>query len=120
MAASEIVGERGDEERSYVRAHVPAVREQRHRMREQAGGDLDYHHHAGNGDDYPGAAFAPGKIAHEIMRMPEAGMIYTVHCDNIMRLLKVQLKMVGACAVGIAASGADMVAIEAIIFATVP
>jgi hypothetical protein len=37
-----------------------------------------------------------------------------------MRLLKVQLKMVGACAVGIAATGADMVAIEAIIFATVP
>jgi len=120
MSASEIVGERGDDERSYVRAHVPAVREQRHRMREQAGGDFDYHHHAGNGDDYPGAAFALGKIAHEIMRMPKAGMIYTVHSAKITRLLKVQLKMVDGCAVRIAASGADIVAIEQIIFATVP
>jgi hypothetical protein len=103
MAASEIIGERGDEERSYVRAHVPAIREQRHRMREQSGGDLNHHHHAGNGNHYPGAAFALGKITHEIMRMPEVGMIYTVHSDKIMRLLKVQLKTVGGCAVGIAA-----------------
>jgi hypothetical protein len=35
--------------------------------------------------------------------MPEVGMIYTVHSDKIMRLLKVQLKTVGGCAVGIAA-----------------
>jgi hypothetical protein len=37
-----------------------------------------------------------------------------------MRLLKVQLKMVGACAVGIAASVAGIVAIQPITFATVP
>jgi hypothetical protein len=43
-----------------------------------------------------------------------------VHSAKIMQLLKVQLKMVGGCAVRIAASGADIVAIEAIIFATVP
>jgi hypothetical protein len=89
-------------------------------MREQAGGDLDHHHHAGNGNHYPGAAFALGKIAHEIMRMPEVGMIHTVHSAKITRLLKVQLKMVDGCAVRIAASGADIVAIEPIIFATVP
>jgi hypothetical protein len=37
-----------------------------------------------------------------------------------MRLLKVQLKMVGGCAVGIAAQRRGIVAIEPIIFATLP
>ena len=54
------------------------------------------------------------------MRMAEVGMIHTVHSAKITRLLKVQLKMVGGCALRIAASGADIVAIEPIIFATVP
>jgi hypothetical protein len=51
--------------------------------------------------------------------MPKVGMIHTAQSAKIMRLLKVHLKMLGGCAVRIAASGADIVAIEPIIFATV-
>ncbi len=75
MPARKIVGNRRDEERGHMRAHVPAIGQQRHRVRKNAGGDFDHHHHAGDGDDDAGAAFAFREVAHEIVRMPKPGMV---------------------------------------------
>jgi hypothetical protein len=62
-----------------VRAHVPAVGEQRHRVGEKAGNNLDDHHHAGDRDHDPCPALAFGKIVHEIVRMAKVGMICLLH-----------------------------------------
>ena len=79
MPAHEIIGNRRDEERGHVRAHVPAIGQQRHRVRKNAGGDFDHHHHASNGDDDAGTAFALREVAHEIVSLPEMGMICPIH-----------------------------------------
>jgi len=62
-----------------MRAHVPAIGQQRHGVRKNAGGNFDDHHHAGDGDDDAGAAFAFREVAHEIVRMAETGMLGPVH-----------------------------------------
>ena len=60
-------------------AHVPAVGQQRHRVRKKAGRNFDYHHHPSDGDDDARATLAFREIAHEIVRMPETGMLGPVH-----------------------------------------
>ena len=74
-----IIGDRGDQKRSHMRAHVPAVGQQRHRVRKKAGRNFDYHHHPSDGDDDTGSAFAFREVAHEIVRMAETGMLGPVH-----------------------------------------
>lgn len=69
MAAAQVVGERGHREGADVGAHVPAVREQRHRIEGDAGGDLDDHHRARDGDNDAGTAFRRGGIDGVVMRM---------------------------------------------------
>src|SRR5205814_4003771 len=79
MSAHEIIGDRSDQERRHMRAHVPAIGQQRHGMREKTSGNFDDHHHAGNGNDDVRSTFAFGEVAHEIVRMAETGMLGPVH-----------------------------------------
>ncbi|GAA0006590.1 hypothetical protein BRDID11002_65960 [Bradyrhizobium diazoefficiens] len=55
VPAREAVGERGNAERGCVRAHVPAVGEQRHRAEQRAGDDLADHHDQRQDHHEPGA-----------------------------------------------------------------
>ena len=71
MCARQIVSYGGNEERCYVRAHVPAVGQQRHRMRKESDSDLEDHHHRSNADHDPRAPFRPGKIGNKVVRLPE-------------------------------------------------
>ena len=64
-----------------MRAHVPAVGQQRHGMGKDSGGDLDDHHHASNGNDDARAALAFREIAYEIVAMAETGVIRAMHAD---------------------------------------
>jgi len=76
---SEVVGDGRDEKGDYMCAHVPAISQQRHRMREDAGGDFDHHHHASDGDHDPRPPFGLGKVRHKIVRLPKPGMIGPMH-----------------------------------------
>lgn len=62
-----------------MRAHVPAVGQERHGVRKKAGGDFDDHHHARNGYDDARAALSLREIAYEIVGMAETGVIRVVH-----------------------------------------
>src|SRR5260370_1814003 len=79
MSAHEIISDCGDEERGHVRAHVPAVGQQRHRARKKAGSNFDHHHHAGDGNHDMGTALAFREVAHEIVRVPKTGMLGPIH-----------------------------------------
>lgn len=50
VAAAEIVGQCCDEKRGNVRAHMPAIGEQRHGIERDAGDNFDDHHCGGNAD----------------------------------------------------------------------
>jgi len=62
-----------------MRAHVPAVGQQGHRMRKNARGNLDDHHYAGNGNDDVRTTFSFREVVDEVVRMPKLGMIRPVH-----------------------------------------
>src|SRR6266496_1008177 len=79
VPAGKVIGNGGDKKRGYVRAHVPAIRQQSHRMRKKPRSYFHHHHHASNGDDDPGTALTPRKITGKIMRMPKLGMIRLMH-----------------------------------------
>jgi hypothetical protein len=51
MPAAEIISDRGDEKRGDVRAHVPAIDQQRHRVEGDPGRDLEHHHGGRYRDD---------------------------------------------------------------------
>jgi hypothetical protein len=59
MPSRELVRERGHDEGNGMRAHVPAICQQRHRMRENAGSDLQHHHYNRNENHGPGAPLGP-------------------------------------------------------------
>ena len=71
MPSREILGHRSDEERGYMRAHVPAIGQQRHRMRHQTHCDLEDHHHSSDADHDAGASLRSGKIGDKVVRLPE-------------------------------------------------
>jgi hypothetical protein len=64
-----------------VRAHVPAIGEQRHRMRHQANADLDDHHRRRNADHNASSPFRVRKIRNEIVSLTKTGMISPTHRD---------------------------------------
>src|SRR5438132_9174506 len=82
MSAHEIIGYRVDQKRSHMRAHVPAIGQQRHGVRKNASGNFDDHHHAGNDNHDVRSAFAFREVAHEIVRMAETGMLGPVHLSE--------------------------------------
>ena len=57
-AARQRVGERGEQQRAGVGAHVEAVGDERDRAEHRAAGDLDDHHRAGQRDHRPDVALA--------------------------------------------------------------
>ena len=57
-AARERIGERGEQQRAGVGAHVEAVGDERDRAEHRAAGDLDHHHRAGQRDHRPDVALA--------------------------------------------------------------
>ena len=75
----EIVGHCCYQKCNHMRAHVPAVGQQRHRTRHQPNGDLDNHHRGRNTDHDAGAPFRVRKIRNEIVCLPETGMISSMH-----------------------------------------
>src|SRR6267143_6292736 len=95
MSAHEIVGDRSDEKRGHVCAHVPAVGQQRHRVRKKAGRNFDYHQHASDGDDDVRAALAFRKIAHKIVRMPKTGMLGSIHLPEDSAIIATSAKKPG-------------------------
>ncbi len=58
VAARERVGERGQQERAGMGAHVQSVGDQRDRAEQPAADDLDRHHRGAEPDDRPGPALA--------------------------------------------------------------
>jgi hypothetical protein len=52
-------------------AHVPAIGQQRHRVRHQTDCDLDDHHHRGNSDHDASPPFRVREIRNEIVRFLE-------------------------------------------------
>ena len=79
VPSSEVIGDRGDQKCCHVSAHVPAIGEQGHRMRKNARGNLDDHHHAGNGNDDVRTMFSFREVVHEAVRMPKLGTIRPMH-----------------------------------------
>src|ERR1700731_2989154 len=95
MPAGKIVGNRGDEERGDVRAHVPAVGQQRHRVRKNAGGNFDHHHHAGDGNHDMVTAFAFREVAHEIVRVPKTEMLGPINLPEDSAIIATSAKKRG-------------------------
>ena len=62
-----------------MRAHVPAIGQQRHRMRHQTHGDLEDHHQRRDPDHDAGALFRSGKIGNEVVCLLKTRMIRAVH-----------------------------------------
>ncbi len=79
LTPAEIIREGGDEKRSDMRAHVPAIGQQRHGIGCNADSNLEHHHRCGNGDDDARATFGSGRIQSEIVRVSEARMIGPMH-----------------------------------------
>src|SRR6266404_1786335 len=94
MSAREIVSYGSDEERRDMRAHVPAIGQQRHRTRHQTHCDLEDHHHGSDADHDPRAPFRPGKIGDKVVRLPETRMIRPVHESQSTRF-SIVAKIVG-------------------------
>jgi len=76
------VGEGAQADRDRVRAHVPAVGQQRHRVVEPARGDLDHHRRGGEPHHRPGAALARAVagVKHVLVRPP--GKVMGMHGPN--------------------------------------
>ncbi len=60
-------------------AHVPSVREQRHRVEGHTRRDFHHHHRGGNSNHQPGPTFSDGGIHREIVRMPPITYVGSVH-----------------------------------------
>ncbi len=71
MLSGEVIRERSNEKCDDMRAHVPAIGQQRHRMRDEADGDFEHHHHRGDADHDARAPLRAREIRNEIVRMPE-------------------------------------------------
>ena len=71
VLSSEVIRERGNEECDDVRAHVPAIGQQRHRVRNETDGDLEHHHYRGDADHDARAPLRARKIRNEIVRVLE-------------------------------------------------
>jgi hypothetical protein len=65
-----------------MRAHVPAVGQQRHRVRHQPDDDLDDHHRSRNPDYDAGALFRVRKIRNKIVRFAKTRMISPMHLEG--------------------------------------
>jgi hypothetical protein len=61
---------------------VPAIGQQRHRIRHQPDGDLDDHHGGRNTYHNARASFRVGKIGHEVVPLSKTGMISSMHLDS--------------------------------------
>jgi len=79
VAARAGVGQRAEADGHRVRAHVPAVGQQCHRVEPPAGQDL--HHHGDRGDPHhrPGAALRRGVAGVELMMVLPGRQVVAVH-----------------------------------------
>jgi hypothetical protein len=64
-------------------AHVPAVGQQSHRVRHEAGRDLDNHHRGSDTDHNPRAPFRMRKIRNEIVSLTKTRVIGAKHVDSV-------------------------------------
>ena len=62
MFAREIIGHGGNEKCDHMSAHVPAIGQQRHRVRDEAHRDLEDHHHCRDAYHDAGPSLRAGKI----------------------------------------------------------
>src|SRR5436309_8813637 len=92
LRSRKIVGHGCYQKRKDMSAHVPAVGQQRHRVRHQPDDDLDDHHCSRNPDYDAGAPFRVRKIRNEIVRFAKTGMIRPMHQPKLPRQGKVILK----------------------------
>jgi len=67
VAACEVICDCRHHERDGMRAHVPAVGKEGHRVREHSSRDLQHHHRDGDANDETRAKFSPREIVHEIV-----------------------------------------------------
>jgi hypothetical protein len=62
-----------------MRAHVPAVGQQSHRVRHQPDDDLENHHRGSDTDHDARASFRVREIRNEIVSLTKTGMISSMH-----------------------------------------
>src|SRR6266702_5308802 len=75
VPAGKVIGNGGDKKRGYVRAHVPAIRQQSHRMRKKPRSYSTTIITPVMAMTIRGTALTPRKITGKIMRMPKLGML---------------------------------------------
>jgi len=81
LCSGEIIRRGRYEEREDMRTHMPAVGQQSHRVRHQAGHDLDDHHRGSDSDHDARASFRMRKIRHEIVSLTKTRVIGSMHLD---------------------------------------
>ena len=79
IPAADVIGERGENECRYMRAHVPAVRQQSHRVEHGAGHDFHDHHESGERDDFVRAFFRHRCVVGEIVAVFPRGNVGCMH-----------------------------------------
>ncbi len=86
MPAGVDIGKGIDAQRSRVRGHVQAVRQQRHGSEDDPRGDLDHHHGRGNRDHDEGARFSRSlqMLAERVRMLPEMDVVF-VHSGKCPR-----------------------------------
>ncbi len=86
VAPGESICQRRDEERSGMRRHVEAVRDQRHRAEQRTAADLSRHHGAADRDDDPGLALVARMIvAEENVLVGERHQRFRMHMPLLLR-----------------------------------
>ena len=79
MRSRKVISQGRHHKRDHVCAHVPAVRQECHRVRDHAGCDFQQHHRNGDRYHYPRASLRAGEIVREVVRMPKTSLIDPMH-----------------------------------------
>ena len=81
VAAAEGVSQGGDDKGGHVRAHVPAIGQERHGVENGAGRDFHHHHGSRDGDDDSRAPFGGGGVDREVVGVSPGGGRNRLHSD---------------------------------------
>jgi hypothetical protein len=79
LCPCEIVRRGSYQKRKNMRTHVPAVGQQRHRVRRQPNRDLDNHHRGSNTNHNTRAPFRMRKIGNKVVSLTKTRMICPMH-----------------------------------------